>query len=237
MARKSKHDVLVSYDFLPIFEKLIQDGKALSAAELSVAIIRYDMDETEPQFSDDSVGFVWETVIKPKLDENKRAYAEVGRARSEAGRCGGLAKAENQREQTLPNVPNGNFANQDNQTYQSVHDNVNDYVYVNDNVNDNDKKRVKREKPQKHKYGTYNNVLLSDVELQKLQTEFPLDWEIRIERVSEYCASHGKSYKDYLATIRNWARRENNQTTAIRKNDAKAGYLRALELMGEEDDG
>lgn len=60
----------------------------------------------------------------------------------------------------------------------------------------------------RHKYGSYQNVLLSDEELKKLQTEFPSDWEERIERVSLYVASKGKGYKDYLATIRSWARRE-----------------------------
>lgn len=63
-------------------------------------------------------------------------------------------------------------------------------------------------KPARHKYGTYKNVLLSDEELKKLKTEFPKDWEARIENVSEYVASKGKPYKDYLATIRRWARNE-----------------------------
>lgn len=62
-------------------------------------------------------------------------------------------------------------------------------------------------KDSKHKYGTYKNVLLSDKELEKLKEEFS-DWQERIEKVSEYCASKGKTYKDYLATIRSWARRE-----------------------------
>ena len=59
----------------------------------------------------------------------------------------------------------------------------------------------------KHKYGEYNNVLLSDEELEKLQNEFT-DWQERIERLSGYMKSKGKVYKDHLATIRNWARRE-----------------------------
>jgi phosphopantetheine adenylyltransferase len=52
------------------------------------------------------------------------------------------------------------------------------------------------------------NVLLSDEEMEKLKTEFPTDYRDRIERVSEYCASTGKSYKNYLATIRNWAKKD-----------------------------
>ena len=67
----------------------------------------------------------------------------------------------------------------------------------------------KKEKPVKHKYGEYNNVLLSDTELEKLKAEFPNDYQSRIERLSGYMQSTGKSYKDHLATIRNWARRDN----------------------------
>lgn len=66
-----------------------------------------------------------------------------------------------------------------------------------------------REKKEKirHKHGEYSNVLLTDEEFEKLKREFP-DWESRIERLSSYMKSTGKSYKDHLATIRNWARRE-----------------------------
>lgn len=65
----------------------------------------------------------------------------------------------------------------------------------------------------RHKYGEYGNVLLSDPELEKLQTEFPSDWQERIERLSSYMASTGKSYKSHLATIRNWARKDSEKKT------------------------
>lgn len=63
-------------------------------------------------------------------------------------------------------------------------------------------------KPARNKYGQYKNVLLSDEDMDKLKTEFPQDWENRIERLSEYIASSGKSYKNHLATIRSWARKD-----------------------------
>ena len=65
-------------------------------------------------------------------------------------------------------------------------------------------------KPKKvrHKHGEYQNVLLTDEDMQKLQAEFPSDWQERIERLSEYMASKGTSYKNHLATIRAWARKE-----------------------------
>lgn len=60
----------------------------------------------------------------------------------------------------------------------------------------------------RHKYGAYKNVLLSDEDLNKLQDEFPHDFSDRIERLSEYMASTDKRYKNHLATIRNWAKRD-----------------------------
>ena len=65
----------------------------------------------------------------------------------------------------------------------------------------------KKTKPVKHKYGEYKNVLLTDEELQKLKTEYS-DYQERIERLSSYVASTGKSYKSHYATIRNWARKD-----------------------------
>lgn len=79
-------------------------------------------------------------------------------------------------------------------------------------------------KETRHKYGAYNNVLLSDTDLEKLKTEFK-DYEERIERLSEYIASTGKSYKNHLATIRSWAKKDARQAprsygrTAEEKND------------------
>ncbi|STP30622.1 helix-turn-helix domain-containing protein [Enterococcus durans] len=63
--------------------------------------------------------------------------------------------------------------------------------------------------PIRHKYGEYKNVLLTDEQMDKLKTEFPNDYKERIDRLSEYCASTGKTYKNYLATIRNWAKKDN----------------------------
>lgn len=63
-------------------------------------------------------------------------------------------------------------------------------------------------KPVRNKYGQYQNVLLSDEDMSKLQAECPTDWQERIERLSEYMASKGAKYKDHLATIRAWKRKE-----------------------------
>ena len=97
-----------------------------------------------------------------------------------------------------------NYSNEKNNDNEN--DNENDVSY-HDSYNDSS---TNRSKPVRHKYGLYKNVLLSDDDLEKLKTEFS-DWEQRIERLSEYIASTGKSYKNHLATIRAWARKDNQR--------------------------
>jgi hypothetical protein len=91
-------------------------------------------------------------------------------------------------------------------TKHNENDNENDVSY-HDSYHDS---LTNRSKPVRHKYGLYKNVLLSDDDMEKLKTEFP-DWEQRIDRLSEYIGSTGKSYKNHLATIRSWARKENQR--------------------------
>lgn len=76
-------------------------------------------------------------------------------------------------------------------------------------------------KPIRHKYGTYKNVLLTDEDMNKLKSEFPDDWQSRIERLSEYIASSGRAYKNHLATIRAWAKKDKEYETL--KNKPKNG--------------
>ena len=90
---------------------------------------------------------------------------------------------------------------------------------------------ISEKKPVKHKYGEYNNVLLSDEDLEKLQAEFP-DWKERIERLSAYMASTGKPYKNHLATIRNWAKKD---AQAAKQQTSKRSYDTVfLDMLGDE---
>ena len=78
-------------------------------------------------------------------------------------------------------------------------------------------------KPTRHKYGQYKNVLLSDEDMEKLKTEFPADWQDRIERLSEYIESSGKKYKNHLATIRSWARKDKKGGSGNGKRSGNTG--------------
>ena len=60
---------------------------------------------------------------------------------------------------------------------------------------------------QKKCYGTFQNVLLTEDEYQKLHEKFP-DADERIEALSIGIDSKGYKYKNHYSTILNWARRE-----------------------------
>lgn len=65
-------------------------------------------------------------------------------------------------------------------------------------------------------YGEYKNVFFTNEQFEKLKKEFPNDYKTRIQKLDDYIQSTGKKYKDCLATIRNWARKE--------------GYIRPTEI-------
>lgn len=85
----------------------------------------------------------------------------------------------------------------------------------------NPKPPAPKSAPQKHKYGEYKNVLLTDDQLTKLKAEFPRDWESRIERLSEYIETKGAKYKNHYATIKSWARRDKERADAKRPEQTR----------------
>lgn len=58
----------------------------------------------------------------------------------------------------------------------------------------------------KERFGEYGNVMLTADDVEKLQDRFPADWRERVENLSAYMESTGKTYRNHRATIENWAR-------------------------------
>ena len=89
--------------------------------------------------------------------------------------------------------------------------------------------------PIRHKHGEYGNVLLSDEDFEKLKTEFPADYKERIEQLSSYMASTGKKYKNHLATIRNWARKETITNSSPQQSESNGynAFMAELAAMRE----
>lgn len=62
--------------------------------------------------------------------------------------------------------------------------------------------------PAKHAYGEFDNVLLTDAELDKLKVRL-IDWAERIERLSQYLKNKPKKhYESHYATILTWAAKD-----------------------------
>ena len=66
---------------------------------------------------------------------------------------------------------------------------------------------------EKHAHGFFENVLLTDDELQKLAAEIP-NYEEYIEKLSHYIESNGKKYKSHYATILMWNRKDREKQPA-----------------------
>ena len=91
------------------------------------------------------------------------------------------------------------------------------------------KEEAEPPKIKRHKYGYYEQVLLTDEDYEKLKAEFPGDFSERIARLDEYIASTGKKYKNHLATIRSWARKDKPQSRPA----ASGGTNPFLDMVGD----
>ena len=78
-------------------------------------------------------------------------------------------------------------------------------------VDINLQRKVKETKGKESKvYGEFKNVTLTDEEYRKLEQKFNNTLQTKIEALSGYMKSKGKSYKDHYATILTWARKDDN---------------------------
>lgn len=94
----------------------------------------------------------------------------------------------------------------------------------------------------RHKYGVDANVLLTDEEYEKLKNLFPDDYEQRIDDLSLYLSSKGKTYKNHFATIRNWDRMDKKREAVAPhrptpEEEQKRAWEAFLERHKDEPDG
>lgn len=82
----------------------------------------------------------------------------------------------------------------------------------------NTKKEKEIYKEKEKRLGEFENVILSEEELEKLKERFPYDWQERIENLSQYMSSKGKRYKSHYATILAWARKDDREKAEHRKS-------------------
>ena len=154
------------------------------------------------------------TPFKTILDKDKAKYEEVSKARAEAGSKGGKQSKQNETSKSK---------SKQKKQLQTKDSNCND----NDNEYDNDLKKENKKK----KYGENGNVKFTDEEYEKVKTYFPNDYEKRIQNLDDYIQSKGAKYKDFVATLKNWARKEGYKppdTKTEKKEELKEVDLSSL---------
>lgn len=87
--------------------------------------------------------------------------------------------------------------------------------YIKESVREKDAHAPTGQEKGANLYGRYENVILTDKEMEMLKNDFPADYLSMIEHLSEYMASSGKTYKNHLATMELWKKADmkGNQET------------------------
>ena len=213
--------------YLEKFEKLSDE----QFGQLMRAGLNYVASEEVPDFDDFMLGLAFD-VLKVEVDQNIKKYEAICEKKREAGRKGGLAKANKNKQeeeeladvadasfakQELADVADANFAKQDLADASSAKQNVAELSKPsfndNDNKNDND-----------------NDVCINNTNLEregKKSSDFtpPTHEEVisycythnlRIDtrtffdyyESQGWCKSKGQKVKDWKALVRAWASRE-----------------------------
>lgn len=80
----------------------------------------------------------------------------------------------------------------------------------------NEVPEAEEHKDLKHKYGKYNNVLLTEEEIKQLREKLPKDWEKWIEKFSEGLELKGYKYNNHYLAILQWEERSGQKNNGIR---------------------
>lgn len=204
------------------------------------AIVDYAENGIIPAF-DGVLAAVWPFVAN-SIDRDTLRYEAIKEKRIEAGRKGGIANTIKSK-QTKANEASATFDKQNKPTTTTTSTTTTTPTTTSEGVLDEEGKPSTPStpsKPQKHKHGEYNNVLLTDEELETLKKELP-NWEHTLERLSSYMASRGKSYKNHYAVIREWAKkdlqeqRERQETKSYARSGNPADYITLEDYANSSD--
>ena len=210
-----------------LYSDILQPIECMSneqAGELFKAILRKvnneDIGELSPMAS---MAYAF---IAPKMDDNAEKWEEEKKKRSEAGKKGMETRWKAKKNNNTAITPDNSVITldntaitPDNKGITKITDNVNVNVngLSNNKLLDNkDISPTKDKKAVKHKYGSFQNVLLADAELEQLDSRFDNRQE-KIEDLSYYLATHNVSYKSHYATILSWDRSDKKKNTVTQQ--------------------
>lgn len=209
-----------SFIFYTEWEKPLSLLPPADQGRVMMAIIHYQMGEKDDLSDSPAAAMAFE-FIRTLLDKDTKKWEEARSRRSESARNAANARwnktnTDNanacERMRTHDDKCDG-MPNDADDAQDAVNVNVN--VNVNENVKekespDGDSKK-KNPKPVKHKYGSFGNVLLTDDQYTRVQEDFPLDYDERIEELSEGIELHGYKYKNHYLALRKWAKKRDQE--------------------------
>ena len=210
---EGKKGFILFLNFLPVIDALTDE----EAGRLIKAIMHHENGE-EIDLTNDRLVQAAYLGITPQIDLQNEKWEKTKEARREAGRRGGLAKA-NDAKQTLANLSNAKHK-------------------VKVKVKDKVKVEVKENKsgqaaPVRHHFGANGNVLLTDDDLEKLyEAHGQEDTMAAIEIMDGYLTANGRSYKNYRQALENWAYRavEENKQKGIQAKKYNNGEFPQTDL-------
>lgn len=183
----------IFHDWIDVLKRLEKDA----AWDIIVAIDQYFLTGEDPI---QAVKSIEQQVIITMMYQQIQRRENVSAKRKSAGQAGGVSKAQNLANcsKTKQNVAKVSKSKQKQANCSKAKQSV---ATITETITETITNTTLTS-------GLYGNVVLSHSDLEKLKEEFPYDYQERIDRLSEYMATTGKTYKNHLATIRSWARRE-----------------------------
>jgi len=187
-------------------------------AEVYEAICLYGLDGVHYEGDEGIVQAIF-LLTKPQIDANNRRY--------ENGLKGGRPK------KPKDNLTETKPKPKDNLTETKVEPKEKDK----DKVKDKEKEKVNN----RHRYGEYSHVLLSDAELDRLHNDFE-DWQVSeaIRILDEALEVKGYKYKNHNLVLRGWVMEEVNkrgrpkQATPEQKSDKLQEFQKQYKQVCEE---
>lgn len=204
------------------------------------AVEEYARNGTLPEFNDRFLRSIWSR-LKADLDEDDAKYRENSRKAQIKGWKSDFKRNYAPAHGLDPNDEAALDAyiqlrltavdgSQHMSSNTNPNPNINPNTSINTNININPNTSTAGSANAEHKqtYGEFQNVLLTDDELEKLKAAFP-DWQERIESVSGYMARTGKTYANHYAALKSWEMKENQARPIVYPAQGKPSKAEELD--------
>ena len=89
----------------------------------------------------------------------------------------------------------------------------------------------KGERARTQPHGQFQNVFLSDREVEELRKLYPYSFEKKIERLSRYIESNGKNYGNHFAVLLSWLEQDEEKDKPKRKTSYDINELTKIDTL------